>query len=151
MSDCDPVDCSPRGSSFHGILQARILEWVAISFSRGIFLTQGWNPGLPHCRQNFNLWATRVLVLFYFTYSNSCLFELTIYDLYCKHLHPVCSVIFSHDFPLSAGIAVCRHLWFWVFSQNVSSHRTIFSIITKLHTYTYYHNIVIDSLLYYYL
>ena len=31
----DPVDCSLRGSSIHGILQARILEWVAISFSRG--------------------------------------------------------------------------------------------------------------------
>ena len=32
---CDPMDCSPPGSSVHGILQARILEWVAISFSRG--------------------------------------------------------------------------------------------------------------------
>jgi len=29
------MDCSPPGSSVHGILQARILEWVAISFSRG--------------------------------------------------------------------------------------------------------------------
>ena len=34
---CDPMDCSPRGSSVPGILQARILEWVAISFSRGSF------------------------------------------------------------------------------------------------------------------
>ena len=32
---CDPMDSSPPGSSVHGILQARILEWVAISFSRG--------------------------------------------------------------------------------------------------------------------
>ena len=32
---CDPVHCSPPGSSIHGILQARILEWVAISSSRG--------------------------------------------------------------------------------------------------------------------
>ena len=32
---CDPIDCSLPGSSVHGILQARILEWVAISFSRG--------------------------------------------------------------------------------------------------------------------
>ena len=32
---CDPVDCSPPGSSVvHGILQARVLEWVAISFSK---------------------------------------------------------------------------------------------------------------------
>ena len=48
---CDPVDCSPPGSSIHRILQARILECVAISFSRGIFLTEGSNPGLPHCVQ----------------------------------------------------------------------------------------------------
>ena len=39
------MDCSLPGSSVHGILQARILEWVAISFSRGS------NPGLPHCGQ----------------------------------------------------------------------------------------------------
>ena len=32
---CDPMDCSPAGSSVHGILQVRIVEWVAISFSRG--------------------------------------------------------------------------------------------------------------------
>src|SRR5574337_493665 len=32
---CNPMDCSPTGSSVHGISQARILEWVAISFSRG--------------------------------------------------------------------------------------------------------------------
>ena len=31
----EPLDCSPSGSSVHGILQARILEWVAIPFSRG--------------------------------------------------------------------------------------------------------------------
>ena len=35
---CDPVGCSRPGSSVHGISQARILEWVAISFSREIFL-----------------------------------------------------------------------------------------------------------------
>ena len=32
---CDPADCSLPGSSAHGILQARTLEWVAISFSKG--------------------------------------------------------------------------------------------------------------------
>ena len=32
---CDPLDCSPPGSSVHGILQARILEWVAMPSSRG--------------------------------------------------------------------------------------------------------------------
>ena len=41
------MGCSLPGSFVHGILQARILEWVAISFSRGIFLTQG---SILHCR-----------------------------------------------------------------------------------------------------
>ena len=34
LTFCDPVDCSPPGSSVRGILQAKILEWVAIPFSR---------------------------------------------------------------------------------------------------------------------
>ena len=38
-------------SRVHGIFQARELDWVAISFSRGIFPTQELNPGLLHCRQ----------------------------------------------------------------------------------------------------
>ena len=39
---CDPIDCSPPGSSVHGIFQARILEWVAISFSRGSSWPRDW-------------------------------------------------------------------------------------------------------------
>ena len=45
------MDFSPPSSSILGIFQAKILEWVAISFSRGIFPTQGLNPGLLHYRQ----------------------------------------------------------------------------------------------------
>ena len=43
---CDPVDYSPPGSSIHGILQARILEWVAISFS-GDLPDPGIKPRSP--------------------------------------------------------------------------------------------------------
>jgi len=39
---CNPMDCSPPGSSVHGISQARILEWVAISFSRGSSQPRVW-------------------------------------------------------------------------------------------------------------
>ena len=42
-NSCDPMDCSPPGSSAHGILQARILEWVAISSSRGSSWPRDWN------------------------------------------------------------------------------------------------------------
>ena len=45
------MDCSPPGSSVHGILQARVLDWVAISFSRGIVPIEGLNLGLLQCRQ----------------------------------------------------------------------------------------------------
>ena len=38
----DPVDCSSQGSSVHGILQARILEWVATSYSRGASWPRDW-------------------------------------------------------------------------------------------------------------
>ena len=39
---CDPMDCSPPGSLVHGIFQAWILEWVAISFSRGSSQPRDW-------------------------------------------------------------------------------------------------------------
>ena len=45
-----PALCDPMDYTVHGILQARILVWVAFHFSRGIFPTQGSNPGLLHCR-----------------------------------------------------------------------------------------------------
>ena len=37
---CDPMDCNPPGSSVFRILQARVLEWIAISFSRSSFWTR---------------------------------------------------------------------------------------------------------------
>ena len=48
---CDPMECRQPGSSAHGILQARVLEWSASFLLQGIFPTQGLNLGLPHCRQ----------------------------------------------------------------------------------------------------
>ena len=44
----DPMDCSPPGSSVHGILQARILEWVAMPSSRGSSPSKGSNRRLLH-------------------------------------------------------------------------------------------------------
>ena len=46
-----PPDCSPPVSSVRGILRARILEWLAILFSRRSSPTQGLNPGLLNCKQ----------------------------------------------------------------------------------------------------
>ena len=41
---CDPMDCSPPGSAIHGILQAGILDWVAISFFWGSFWLRDQTP-----------------------------------------------------------------------------------------------------------
>ena len=56
---CDPMDCSPSGSSVHEVLQARILEWVAMHFSRGF--SQPRNRTLvSHIAGGFfTVWATR--------------------------------------------------------------------------------------------
>ena len=58
---CGPLDCTLPGSSVLGILQAIILEWVAMPSSGEIFLTQGLNPRLLqllNCRQILYPWAT---------------------------------------------------------------------------------------------
>ena len=55
----DPVECSLPGSSIHGILQARLLEWVAISFSRGSSRPRDWTRVSRIAGRHFNLWATR--------------------------------------------------------------------------------------------
>jgi len=66
---CISMDYSLPGSSVHGIFQARVLEWVAISFSRGSdqwvaisFPTQGLNLSLQRCRY-FTIWATQQTLL----------------------------------------------------------------------------------------
>ena len=55
---CNSMDCKPPGSSVPGILQAGILEWVAILFSKGSS-QPGLNPGLLHCK-----------ILYYLSHQN---------------------------------------------------------------------------------
>ena len=59
LTVCDPMDCSPPGSSVHGTSQARILEWVAISSSKGSSIP-GIEPRLLqflHCRWILYCWT----------------------------------------------------------------------------------------------
>ena len=58
---CEPMDCSPPGSSVHGTFQARVLEWVAISFSRGSS-RPGDRTQVSHIvGRCFTFWATILL------------------------------------------------------------------------------------------
>ena len=56
---CDSVDCSLPGSSVHGIFQAKILEWVAISFFRGSSRPRDWTQVFRVVARHFTIWATR--------------------------------------------------------------------------------------------
>ena len=60
MTLCDPMDCSLPGSSVHGIDQARILEWVAISFSRRSSWSRDWTLVSHIVGRCFTVWATRI-------------------------------------------------------------------------------------------
>ena len=56
---CDPMDCSPPGSSVHGIFQARILEGVDISFSSRSSRLRDWTQVSCIVGRHFTVWATR--------------------------------------------------------------------------------------------
>ena len=56
---CDPMDCSLSGSSVHGIFQARVLEWIAIFFSRGSSRPRNRTRVSRVAGRRFTVWATR--------------------------------------------------------------------------------------------
>ena len=56
---CYPMDCSLPGSSVHGIFQAIVLEWIAISFSRGPSQPRDWTRVSCIVDRRFTIWATR--------------------------------------------------------------------------------------------
>ena len=56
---CDPIDYSLPGSSVHGIFQAIVLEWIAISFSRGSSQPRAWTQVSHIVDRCFTIWATR--------------------------------------------------------------------------------------------
>ena len=59
---CDPMDCSMPGSSVHGISQARILEWVAISFCRGSSWPKDGTQVSCIAGRLFTVWTTREIL-----------------------------------------------------------------------------------------
>ena len=61
---CNPMDCSLTSSSVHGIFQARILEWVAIYFSKRSSQTRDWTRVSCIVDRWFTIWATREVLLY---------------------------------------------------------------------------------------
>ena len=110
-----PMDCSLPGSSIHGILQARILEWVVMLFSRGIFLTQESNPGLlpwfgffsirttrgaPNCQTiyyklSFCQWSSQLVLSKFFIFLLSPIYVLSYFI--CHSIPVLILFIFNYD------------------------------------------------------
>ena len=90
---CHALDSSPPGSSVHGILQVRILEWIGISFSRGS------NPGLLLGRRILYHWATReefIGLMYYSTYNSMIILISSRFSEY--FLIAITNQLYSDDF-----------------------------------------------------
>ena len=80
---CDTMDCSPPGCIIHGILQARMLEWVGHTLLQGIFLTQGLNSGLLH----------HIQVLYHLTRESlKDRFFYTLNNIWCKKWNRITTI-----------------------------------------------------------
>ena len=130
---CNPMDCSPPGSSGHGIFQARLQEWVAISFSRGSSWPKGQIWASCIAGWLFTLWATRdslpILLFSFISFTNhwgrlsypSLLFFGTLYSDGYTFLFLLCLsfLLFSQlfiRFPQTTVLPFCFSVswrWFW--------------------------------------
>ena len=103
LTICDPMDCSPPCSSVHGVLQARILEWIAISFSRVSFRPRDQIQVSRNAGRFFTVWATRGAFLcllhsvyklcyieIYWRITNVCVFTEVCFLCGCIMLSHVC-------------------------------------------------------------
>ena len=96
---CDPMDCSLPGFSFHGIFQARVLKWVAISFSRGFSWPRDRTQVSCIAGRRFTLWVTRE--------DRKCL-SLLLGSLFCSTDLHVCACANTMLFWL---LELCSIVW----------------------------------------
>ena len=144
---CDPMNCNPPGFSVHGILQARILESVAIPFSRGSLWPRDWAWVSCIAGRFFTVWATEksqvyTEPLFEFPQSYSK-FPLAIYFAYGNvSFHVTLSIHFTLSSPLPIvhmsilyvcpvneffttiflDSYICVRIWYLSFSFWLTSH-----------------------------
>ena len=115
---CDPMDCSLPGSSLHGILQARVLEWVAISFSRGSSWPRDRTRVSRIAGRRFNLWAIRE------AFPQS---RVPFYSLRNKWEQ----ALFFYGLKMKKRI----QSFFWIFCQNIFPWPFLFSLSNLFHIF----------------
>ena len=136
-NSCDPMDCSPPGFSVHGILQARILEWVAISFSRRTSWLRDQTRVSCIAGRFFTSWATRetlasvLLEKLKLLVQISCWIFLTIgySSAFCRNIKPVCVCV---------CVCVTRHRNTWTYLTSYETFLVHLFCICSINTYLTY-------------
>ena len=157
---CDPIECSPPGSSVHRFFQARILEQVAISFSRGSSQPRDWTQASHIADRRFTVWAPekpqssmykhnshtsfgvdigfQLLSIYLTNCWNTSDHSLTICGtgrLFTKWLHHsafISAVYKSFSFPISTLIPVIFCLFFYYCHQCMKYYLMIFICISPM-------------------
>ena len=100
---CNPMDCSLPGSSVHGIFQATVLEWIAISFSRGSSWPRDWTQVSYIVDTRFTVWATREVI---HSFNSACV------DIYVLSKYEYASFVTCTPGPWAhASEWVCAQLY----------------------------------------
>ena len=107
---CEPMDCSPPGSSVHGILQAGILEWVVMPFSRGSSWPRDWTWVSCIAGRFFPVWAAREATSIKVR-NISQLCRVTGWNLIKGHMEP------PWEYRLLLGAHSVRWSWFYSAQQ----------------------------------
>ena len=118
---CNPMDCSLPGSSVHGILQARVLQWVAMPFSRGFSRPRDWTHVCCIAGRFFTIWATREAQNDHYIRlinrsTTSVLLPLCVCMCVCVCVCAVRFMIYSHKQITSMPHSIIKYhplLWFF--------------------------------------
>ena len=135
---CNPMNCTPWGSFVHGILQARILEWIAIFFSRWSSWPRDWTRVSCIAGQFFTIWATKKAV-----------WEITVRALSMVFLWAPWEMLFtrygmsnqSDQVWLCNSITSCA----WDFSKLMNFLQPDFSMVEERYTWVLFEPLLWDS------
>ena len=120
---CDPVDCSLPGSSVHGIFQAIVLEWVAISFSRGSSQPRTRTQVSCIVDRCFTIWATREAIF---------LKKLISINEWKKKNVNIHSINYSLSFSFTYETLLCSFRWKWYLLRIICVYC---SVVQSFHTF----------------
>ena len=131
----DPMDCSLPGSSVHGILQARILEWVAIPFSRESSRLRDWTRVSCTADRFFTVWATKE--------EKMSWFELNFVDKYIFFTLPPFQLHFLVPFLMDLNFLLIienSYMAHYIANNTIKLYNNLLSLLWIFYVLLYIHN-----------